>query len=131
MYDIGYGTCEESEFAQFFFHKILTKKELADYVHKATLNALRYAIKHRSAFTWGIGEGSNFQELYERVKVELINVGFKPLEYDGKWSCFGWSSICINNWKRYTTLENKLLRKSIPKDLRQKVLEISRKALTH
>ena len=41
--------------------------------------------------------------------------------------CFGWKAFCVNNndWETYTDLEDKLLTEAIPKDLKERVLEIS------
>ena len=131
LYNIGYEVYEENEFTQLHFDRKLKKKELADYVHKATINALRYAIKHRNEFLFGAqGEGRDFQSLYPRVVEELKLLGFKPVKYEAEWSCFGGGDVCTNNLDTFTnTLENNLLRESIPKDLKRQALEISEKKL--
>lgn len=127
LYNIGYGTEEESKFTQFSFDRQLSKDELACFVHRASINALRYAVNHRDKFFWGIrGRGPSFQELYPTVIEELKLFGFTPIEYAEEWSCFGWGSVCANDWESHTGLEEKLLRESIPEELRQQVLEISR-----
>lgn len=129
LYNIGYGSYENSEYAQFIFDKKLSKKELWDYVSKATINALKYALKHENEFFWGFKEeGIKFEDIFPRVIVELGNQGFKKVEYDGEWSCFGWASVCSrNSWGRGRNLENMILHNSIPMTLKEKVLRKARK----
>jgi len=74
IYNIRYGTSEENEYTQFYFDKKLTQEELREYVHRATINALKYyAIEHKDEFLFcGIkGEEPNFQDLYPKVLEEL------------------------------------------------------------
>ena len=126
IYNIGYGSCEENEYTPFEFDRKLTRKELSDYVHRATINALKYAIDHKDDFYWVDGKGITFQNLYPRVKKELKLFGFKPLKFEGEWNCFGWASICNNDdWPDYRDSSLSKLVDSVPKELKERAIGIS------
>lgn len=67
-FKIGYGSREIREFTEFSFHDRLKSGEWLDYVYKAVVNALRYAVEHEHEFSWGTKrEGIHFGDLYERI----------------------------------------------------------------
>lgn len=37
--------------------------------------------------------GLSYEKIDDLVVKELEKVGFKPVKYQAKWSCFGWQSI--------------------------------------
>lgn len=127
LYNVGFGTYDTCRDTQFFFENILTKEELAGYVHRATIAALQYALEHRGEFLWGsLEDGIGFEELYDRVIEELKLLGFRQVEFQAEWSCQGSAPLCSDGRSQCDLPENKALREAIPDELKQKALKIAK-----
>jgi hypothetical protein len=95
VYDIGYGSCEESQFSQLLHENVYTNDQLEEIVHVA----LKKAYDTRDK-TWNF---TQYQEFHEKVIEILCNEhGFYRVEFTAEWGCFGWSSIDIkDSWRSY------------------------------
>jgi len=94
IYNIGYYTYEESDYAQLYHEKKFTKKELDEIIFKASLSV----IKKKMVLNHFI---HNYSDIHSDViSVLCDNYGFKEVEYDMSWTCFGWASIFDNkDWE--------------------------------
>ena len=121
----------------FHLKKKLTKVELSDYVHRATINALRYLLEHREKaehdarcekydLSWESEKGPWFNEVYPRMIEELQLLGFTPLAFNAEWSGYGCDSI-INPTtdEKYNCPENTLLSLAIPDNLKKEIRGLS------
>lgn len=125
IYSIGYGTYEESEYEQFYHQKKYTKSQLSKLVHKAVTKVLEDMMKDKPSYVHE--DGPTFQDIFHKVCEKLESMGFERVKFDAEWKCFGWSSLCIDNWKGQDDSENIAMRKAIPKKLRASVMELAKK----
>ncbi len=124
IYSIGYGTYEESEYAQLYHEKKFTDAQLEKLVHKAVTKILRNMLKDKPDYIYE--DGPSFEGIFHSVCEELEIMGFKKVEFDAKWRCFGWSSLCADNWKGQDDAENIAMRKSIPAKLKSSILKLAK-----
>jgi hypothetical protein len=99
IYDIGFGTCEESEYTQLIHSTEFSKKELEVLVHKA----LKKAYDTREIPKDRAYDFTQYQFFHDRV-IEILcdEYGFRKVEFTAKWSCFGWAEIDYKeSWRSY------------------------------
>ena len=117
IYEVGYGTCEESNYMQFLHENKLSEKQLSKYVEECIVAVLPKMIKPRSEFehirTPSFQRVIDFQ-LPIRKKGQLVKLrhlfveemrkrDFKVLGFEQKWSIFGWASaLDPTDWSAYT-----------------------------
>lgn len=138
LYNVGYGTMEESELVQLWHKERFSSEELETLVHQATTKALEYAIEcaeediahwdeedYRSKDRFYFHkQGISFQELFPRIIVELEKLGFTRATFEEEFSAFGWASVCGEDWKGYTNETTTRLRNALPESLKNKAVEI-------
>lgn len=114
LYDVGYGTYEESSFRQWQHAQKFSKEELAAKVEEALWLAL-YAIasrtpKQREAEYIFVGEdGITFQHLLgtDQFVAAMEQLGFTQVQFQASWSVFGWAStISTDSWRSTTDEEH-------------------------
>jgi len=134
FYNIGYGSCEESEYEQYSFGEELSKDELRRYVEMATVKALEETIKDRKGENNGMfffsEDGISFQCLWNEIKRQLVVIGFAPIKYSATYSIFGWPSIvCGDDWETQRGEELKSLTGAIPESLRKRAINLGQSLL--
>ena len=107
IYDIGYGTFEESHFWQYSHEKKFTNRQIELIVGDCIFEVIDYLSRltrrPTDIMNWVhfLEDGPNFQDLMEKPKFHkaLQKRGFKPMEFEAKINLFGWASSIKNNWK--------------------------------
>ena len=110
-YQIGYNTCEESNYLEVQHEKNFTEDELIEIVAECMKRVMvenkvarRYAKSCLSDDLFGeIGFAFQLQELFDEISNYLKDQGFESVKYDGVVDFFGWSSPLGNGnaWKTY------------------------------
>jgi len=107
IYDVGYGTYEESENIQVMHEKRFTEKQFNKIIEDCLLAVLIKIGKPKSKFNHE--REPSFQELltkmsfkknrktgegerYHYFMKELEKQGFREVQFEQKWSVFGWAS---------------------------------------
>lgn len=98
-YKVGYGSYEESQFAELIHEAQYSAEELHAIVVKAIIRVLEGVIsKKYDPFL--MDDGISYEEVHEFLIEELKADGFKEVQYQAEWSCFGWPSITdADSWK--------------------------------
>ena len=101
LYNIGYCSCEESEYEQLFHSKKFSYDELEAVVHDAIMKVLETNPK----FT-------EYQSLHDDViKILVSEHNFKKVEFTECWYCWGWSDVTIkDSWNGYRSQSDTLTR---------------------
>ena len=130
VYDIGYGTYEESQYTQLLSEKKYTRQEL----HELIYSIIRKLIVNIDAKVLKMDDGEefvhskpgyvdkgfndddtynlfyhlSFQDVYSDVIKELIkNHGFKELTFESNYSIMGWANLLeAGHWKDDVTEES-------------------------
>lgn len=122
LYNIGYGSYEESEFTQMTFDKELSQEDLHKYVINAILTVLNNVI-NKKYNRFRISEfGVSYQDIHDYVIEELEKVGFQQVKFTAEWSCFGWPSLTDDkDWEgqRNETLDR--ISKEIPDNIKNAI----------
>jgi hypothetical protein len=130
FYRIGYNSPEDSDFYELVHKDKLSKEKFIALISEATIRALEGIVsgKYEGNFCSAL-EGLSFEDILEDVVNELVEVdGFKHLEYQVKWSCFGWPSVTDSkDWKEQRGTELGRLTAAIPDELKEKINEMSKK----
>lgn len=104
IYNIGYGTCEESEYIQYHHTEKFTHEELRVIVADCMFVVLN--ILADDEYRGGLkGEGPQFADIMmnERFEKELEKRGFTRLKFEGNAGVFGWAgSLKVGSWKEYS-----------------------------
>lgn len=94
FYSIGYYSYEESSYTQLVHEKKYTEKDLQKLIEEAVVAVIPEVKKERHYV-------SSFQDVYhEAIDYLVKKKGFRYLEFETKWDCFGWASIFDKeSWK--------------------------------
>jgi len=125
IYNVGYGTYEESSYTQFISARQLDKSELSSVVEDCLFECLKFTIKkdisfqqqnpdpdpyyHRDTITADNTKitSPTMQDLFytydekhgEIFKSEMAKRDLKPVEFEQNFSVFGWaSSVDSTSW---------------------------------
>lgn len=106
VYNIGYGSYEESDFAQLLHTKKFSNARLRKLVEAAILRIVaRTRRKGRRK-----RKRNSYQNIHDQVVERLVSHdGFVRLEFTAEWACFGWGSIfdnCNRNKNRDPNLQS-------------------------
>lgn len=149
LYDVGYGSCEESEYIQFSHKKKFDKEEFNSIVEECLYQCLLFEVKREvelakkyppmNYFCRGtlsfdgtrISQPS-FQDLFmasdgeNLVFVrEMSKRGFEKAKFEHRLGVFGWSSaVDPNDWKDHTNEDTKLLSQKFAAELEKENIEI-------
>jgi hypothetical protein len=109
LYKVGYHSCEDSNYQEYFHKKKYTEKQLKVLISKALVNASGLVIQDKIDFCKTLSEKRleikylnqlTFSDIISqsigsenRFKEEFTKLGFKPVEYQSSYSIFGWSGI--------------------------------------
>ena len=110
-YEIGYGTCEESEYRQ-YFHKEKYSSDELDFI---VLGCLKVALPAELKKTRELYDGRDeflkkmdirdpsVQDLFNNeFRAALKDAGFNGVKFEASYSVFGWgSSIKPEVWSEY------------------------------
>lgn len=128
LYNIGYGSYDESQDVQMWHRDKLSNQGLEQKVQIASINALNFAVKNQDKFFFD--KGISFEDLFDRVIIELKKLGFVPVKFTARFGINGFHSIVgleEDEWERDPVLAR--LRKSIPDALKNTILMICQKIL--
>ena len=129
VYDIGYGSPEDSKYSQVCHELQYSKEELHQVVMKAIESVLT-DILEETEFHCNVylnEEGVSYDQIHPLVIGKLImNFGFKQLNYTATWNCFGWASVTMDSWENYKDDTNKRILKELPDELKNKINELGR-----
>ena len=110
VYQIGYGTCEESEFWEFEHDDVLTKDDLRQIVEDCLLEVMDMEAGKfgEGGFHKGLyvgDDGPTFQSLMGEPAFMCLlkDRGFRQIQYEESFSLFGWASaIKPGDWDSHT-----------------------------
>ena len=115
IYSIGYGTCEESHYWQYWHEQAFSQEELEKIVNECILAA--HLELHKSSEM-----AQTFQNIMASMQFhqELIKHGFIRVEFKKIYSVFGWSHIKdLEDWQSYaeedTRRAQRFMLENIPK----------------
>lgn len=93
LYKIGYYSMEESDYIELQHDKKFSDDEMSEMIAEATIDTIRKEGITKYTFQC-IFSSDNFIQFLKN------KFNFKELEYELKWSAFGWASIYDkNDWK--------------------------------
>jgi hypothetical protein len=104
LYDIGYHSCEESDYIQLWHEKKFTQNDLTNMICEAVLETVKAErAKDPKAYI------HNFEDVYSFamnsggvITYLLEHFGFKEVKFQESWTCFGWASIFEKkDWDTY------------------------------
>jgi hypothetical protein len=129
LYNIGYGTCEESSYKQYSHEKKFSEQELRDIVKECIIAVIEhYAGRfgkggyHETCFHVS-DSGPQFDEIMNEPMFEelLIERGFNPSKFEARFDTFGWASAMDDtDWEGHTGEEDKKLQHEIAEVCRGK-----------
>jgi len=101
LYNVGYGTYEESEYVQLEYDRKLSSEKLKSICVKASVEAIQRVRKHLArcsddacASNLHVYMGvPTFQHFFHAMLDVLKDHGFRPLKFSGKWSASGWGDL--------------------------------------
>jgi hypothetical protein len=160
IYEIGYGSYEESDFTQLTHTKKFTGEEIKNLVHKvikeillsitidnngssifATVNHMSFSGYAEKDYKESKKLGGHkykyhitFEDLHSVVVEKLIkDHGFKPMQFETCYSMFGWGGLFDTEWEQDEDLNLKGLREFIKNDveLQNKYKELIEKSIPH
>lgn len=138
LYNIGYGTYEESEHVQLMHSERFSEQELHLKVVAAIIRVLQKIVDgHKFKRTINGKEydsnplvterGVSFQEIFEPVIDELKLDGFVKVTFETQWSTFGWPSLTDpSDWRTQRDEVNEVA-DLIPAELKDKINELGKK----
>lgn len=120
IYNVGFGSYEESEYAQLAFDQELTPDQLHEYVSNAIIKVLSDTVKNKhSRISY---DGVSYQDIHEDVIRELKAVGFQEIKFNAEWSCFGWPSLTNkDSWSLQRDDKLDQLYREIPEELKTRI----------
>jgi len=124
LYNIGYGTHEESESTQMLHKRKFSKSELRDIVAKATIEAAKEYFESE----FGSDEHLSFQQIYDSVIKQMKKMGFKEAKFEAEFSIFGWPNLLDEkDWEGQRDENLDFLTKKLKGDKKLKTIMILRK----
>jgi len=115
IYEIGYGTYEESQYKQYYHDKKYSQKELEDIFSECMVAAIQYRVENRDENICQISYqdimfGYSKQSFFEK---ELEKRGFDPIQpkIQASVSVMGWEHPLKPNWYKQTSTEGSYDRK--------------------
>jgi len=88
IYILGYGTYEESDYTYLLHDDVFTYDEFENMIFESTY---KFIMEEKKYIHYYI---HSFSDVHSGVVEIMINdYGFKKLEPEVSWACFGWSSI--------------------------------------
>jgi hypothetical protein len=128
IYEVGYSTCEESEYLQLHHEQTFTPKQLQDIVQDCMVAVLKKIVRPKSAYKHSRSPSvqdvfGEFDRKHERVffRHELEKRGFTKIKVEAGAYLFGWASaIDHKDWDGNTSENHK---KSV-KGIRKKFLKV-------
>jgi len=128
VYEIGYGTCEESQFWQYMHREKFTEEQLFDIIEDCLFIALKKMREPDSEFEHQ--QHPSFQDLMSSWRKdaifheELERRGFQHIEFTASFSVFGWAKADVpGNWDGHTCPDSKALQKNLWRRLEQQNAE--------
>jgi hypothetical protein len=103
LYNIGYHSCEESDYIQLWHKKKFTQDDLTNMICEAVLETVKAErVKDRKAYIHNFADVFSFV-ISGGVAVYLVeHFGFKEAKFQESWTCFGWDSIFEKkDWDTY------------------------------
>lgn len=96
LYEIGYGSPEDSCYHQLWHDEEFSDEGLAQLVAEATIAVIHICKAENNSV-------HSFSSIHREVAEWLIEYkGFSRAEYKARWSCFGWASIFTDaGWDTY------------------------------
>jgi hypothetical protein len=110
VYEIGYGSPEDSGYHQLYHTEKYNDEQLADLVSEAVVAV----IAHEK-------EDDPYLHSYAGIHVEvgdwlINNRGFVAQKPEASWHCFGWASIFVHgDWKTYRSGDEDALARLVDK----------------
>jgi len=124
IYNIGYGTCEESADWQYMHEEKFTDEQLFDIMEDCLFIALKNTRKPNSEYEHS--QHPSFQDLMSSWKddgifhKELKKRGFQHIEFTGGFDIFGWAKSDVpDDWDGHTGPETKKLQKNLKRRLEE------------
>ncbi len=113
IYNIGYGTCEESDYIQIYHKQKFTKSEFETIVAGVVIKVLRgMKPMERKRVT--------FQKILYPVLQELTKKGFSRVKFDAEFDVFGWARILDeNDWGTDRDEQLNFLTRNVSKELKK------------
>jgi len=144
IYDIGYGSYEESQYWQYIHKEKFTEKQLRLIVGDCIFEVIEYLSRlkrrptNRMNWVHFLEDGPTFQDIMytPRFHDALKKRGFKPIEIEAETHVFGWASCIRNNWKdpvdssdSTRLIINRLMRKARKEGIYIKTIKKERKRM--
>lgn len=127
VYNVGYGSPEESEYSQLCHETKYSKEEFHQIILKAIEEVLIDVLEEEEFHckVYLDEDGISYQNIHPLVVGKLLmNFGFRKLYYEAMWSCFGWSSITQNqeeSWRGYKGSANERIITGLPEELKKQI----------
>lgn len=125
-YKVGYGSYEESRFAELLHKSKYSDEEIHKIVIKCIIKVLDDVVsgKHDVYIS---DEGISYDDIHEHVIDEMRQFGFEEIRYQSEWTCFGWASITnSDSWKRERGKTLDRVVSEIPEELKQRIMSMRR-----
>ena len=129
IYNVGYGTCEESEFWQLLHEKKFTAKQLNKIIEDCILEVLvqiadptsEYEHLRSPSFQHIMNDRDRSDKYENRFLKAMEDQGFQKIKFEQEWSVFGWASaLDKDDWKGHTDKDQKALTNRIYKQFIKK-----------
>ena len=126
LYKFGYGSYEDSAFAEVSHSKQFSEKEFDKLVTEAIIRVLQGIIsKKYDPFLHE--DGISYESIHEYVLEELKKYGFEEIKYQAEWSIFGWPSIVDkSSWSSQRGPELDKLFWKIPEDIKKEIIKLGK-----
>lgn len=126
LYKFGYGSYEDSDFTEIFHIKQFSEQEFFNIIKNAIIRVLQGVIDKK--YNPYIHEnGLSYESIHEFMLEELKSDGFKKIQYQTEWSCFGWPSMVDkSSWSGQRGPELDRLFWKIPEDIRREIVKLGK-----
>jgi len=126
IYDISYGTCEESECVQLSHTKKFTNAQLVDMIADVALEMIRDDPEEYSRKDFeGKKRSITFQQMFIGLDDMLMKkFGFKSIKFQAKFDVFGWADMFdIEDWDTYRGETDKKFASALNRKRKQLILK--------
>lgn len=116
LYNIGYGTCEESANWQYYHRVKYTEEQIAQIVEDCFFAVLLEKKKPYSK--WEHQQHPSLQDLMgeDTFHNELEKRGFQHIRFESRFYCFGWIQADVpESWDGHSSNEDKVLAENLKK----------------